>query len=164
MSMQLTRVWCAHVIPRLMMCKTVQATPQAGHSVVLESSSSSQGTSGLNGAARREMEVNGSIAGKKAADSNELERLFTQPNTQDTRMVSPWPVTFYWKNVVHCNLATFWGKCYLNWWNEVPLNQFTYAQSSQFISIRLRKQFHWLLIPSEKPIQQCEWAGNCYYY
>uniref|UniRef100_A0A8C4HVV8 Immunoglobulin superfamily DCC subclass member 3 n=1 Tax=Dicentrarchus labrax TaxID=13489 RepID=A0A8C4HVV8_DICLA len=73
----------------LMMCKTVQATPQAGHSMVLESSSSSQGASGLNGAARREMEVNGSAAGKKVVDSNELERLFTQPNTQDTCMVSP---------------------------------------------------------------------------
>lgn len=71
------------------MCKTVQATPQAGHSVVLESSSSSQGASGLNGAARREMEVNGSTVGKKVADSNELERLFTQPNIQDTCMVSP---------------------------------------------------------------------------
>lgn len=70
------------------MCKTVQATPQAGHSAVLESSSSSQGASGLNGAARREMEVNGSAAGKKVADSNELERLFTQPTTQDTCMVS----------------------------------------------------------------------------
>ncbi|XP_045888878.1 immunoglobulin superfamily DCC subclass member 3 [Micropterus dolomieu] len=66
---------------RLMMCKTVQATPQARHSAVLESSSSSQGASGLNGAARREMEVNGSAAGKKVVDSNELERLFTQPNT-----------------------------------------------------------------------------------
>uniref|UniRef100_A0A3Q2D6H9 Immunoglobulin superfamily, DCC subclass, member 3 n=1 Tax=Cyprinodon variegatus TaxID=28743 RepID=A0A3Q2D6H9_CYPVA len=63
----------------LMMCKTVQATPQAGHSAVLESSSSSQGASGLNGAARREMEVNGCAAGKKAVDSNELQRLFTQP-------------------------------------------------------------------------------------
>lgn len=72
-----------------MMCKTVQATPQAGHSRVLEVSSSSQGASGLNGAARREMEVNGSTAGKKVADSNELERLFTQPNIQDTHMVSP---------------------------------------------------------------------------
>ncbi|KAF3832711.1 hypothetical protein F7725_026376 [Dissostichus mawsoni] len=71
---------------RLMMCKAVQATPQAGHSAVLESSSSSQGASGLNGAARREMEVNGSTAGKKAADSNELERLFTQPTTKDTCM------------------------------------------------------------------------------
>lgn len=70
------------------MCKTVQATPQAGHSRVLEVSSSSQGASGLNGAARREMEVNGSAAGKKVADSNELERLFTQPNIQDTHMVS----------------------------------------------------------------------------
>ncbi|XP_070764076.1 immunoglobulin superfamily DCC subclass member 3 [Enoplosus armatus] len=71
---------------RLMMCKTNQATPQSGHSAVLESSSSSQGASGLNGAARREMEVNGSAAGKKVVDSNELERLFTQPNTQDTCM------------------------------------------------------------------------------
>ncbi|KAI4830741.1 hypothetical protein KUCAC02_002357 [Chaenocephalus aceratus] len=71
---------------RLMMCKAVQATPQAGHSAVLESSSSSQGASGLNGGARREMEVNGSTAGKKVADSNELERLFTQPTTQDTCM------------------------------------------------------------------------------
>ncbi|XP_072237359.1 immunoglobulin superfamily DCC subclass member 3 [Leuresthes tenuis] len=71
---------------RLMMCKTVQATPQAGHSAVLESSSSSQGASVLNGAARREMEVNGSTAGKKVVDSNELERLFTQPNTRDTGM------------------------------------------------------------------------------
>ncbi|XP_040895803.1 immunoglobulin superfamily DCC subclass member 3 [Toxotes jaculatrix] len=71
---------------RLMMCKTVQATPQAGHSAVLESSSSSQGASGLNGAARREMEVNGSAAGNKVVDSNELERLFSQPITQDTCM------------------------------------------------------------------------------
>ncbi len=80
---------CFMCVPRLMMCKTVQATPQAGHSTVLESSSSSQGASGLNGAARREMEVNGSAAGKKVADCNELERLFTQPNAQDTCMVSP---------------------------------------------------------------------------
>ncbi|XP_071773310.2 immunoglobulin superfamily DCC subclass member 3 [Centroberyx gerrardi] len=71
---------------RLMMCKTVQATPQAGRSVVLESSSSSQGALGLNGAARGEMEVNGSAAGKSMVDSNELERLFTGPNTQDTCM------------------------------------------------------------------------------
>ncbi|XP_071381835.1 immunoglobulin superfamily DCC subclass member 3 [Centroberyx affinis] len=71
---------------RLMMCKTVQATPQAGRSVVLESSSSSQGASGLNGAARGEMEVNGSAAGKSMVDSNELERLFTGPNTQDACM------------------------------------------------------------------------------
>ncbi|XP_008308322.2 immunoglobulin superfamily DCC subclass member 3 isoform X2 [Cynoglossus semilaevis] len=66
---------------RLMMCKTVQATPQAGRSTVLEassSSSSSQGVSGLNGSARREMEVNGRAGGKKVVDSNELERLFTQ--------------------------------------------------------------------------------------
>uniref|UniRef100_A0A672JJU1 Immunoglobulin superfamily DCC subclass member 3 n=1 Tax=Salarias fasciatus TaxID=181472 RepID=A0A672JJU1_SALFA len=49
---------------------------------------SRRGAAGLNGAARREMEVNGGAAGKKVADSNELERLFTQLNTQDTCMVS----------------------------------------------------------------------------
>lgn len=70
------------------MCKTVQATPQAGRGAALESSSSSQGPAELNGAARREMEVNGSTAGKKVVYSNELERLFTGPNTQDTCMVS----------------------------------------------------------------------------
>ncbi|XP_067352418.1 immunoglobulin superfamily DCC subclass member 3 isoform X1 [Channa argus] len=69
---------------RLMMCKTPQATPQSGHSVVLESSSSSQRASGLNGSARRNMEVNGSTTGKKVVDSNELERLFTQPGTHGT--------------------------------------------------------------------------------
>lgn len=71
------------------MCKTVQATPQAGHSVVLDSSSSFQGASGLNGSASREMEVNGSAVGRKVVDSNELERLFTQPNTQAACKVSP---------------------------------------------------------------------------
>ncbi|RVE74454.1 hypothetical protein OJAV_G00022280 [Oryzias javanicus] len=70
---------------RLMMCKTVQATPQAGHSVVLESSYSSQGPSGLNGAARRDREVNGCAAGKKAVHG-ELERLFSQPDARDTCM------------------------------------------------------------------------------
>lgn len=70
-----------------MMCKTVQASPQAVRSTALESSSSSQGASGLNGAARREMEVNGSAAGKKVVDSNELERLFTQRKTQDASTV-----------------------------------------------------------------------------
>ncbi|KAM9408422.1 immunoglobulin superfamily DCC subclass member 3 [Pholidichthys leucotaenia] len=75
---------------RLMMCKTVQATPQAGNNTALDSSSSSQGASGLNGAARREMEVNGSAAGKKMVDSNELERLFTQPNAHDTCMSEPY--------------------------------------------------------------------------
>ncbi|CAF99689.1 unnamed protein product, partial [Tetraodon nigroviridis] len=64
------------VVTRLMMCKTVQASPPVGHSVVQESSSSSQGAFVLNGAARREVEVNGGIAGKKMADNNELERLF----------------------------------------------------------------------------------------
>uniref|UniRef100_A0A3P9JB22 Immunoglobulin superfamily DCC subclass member 3 n=1 Tax=Oryzias latipes TaxID=8090 RepID=A0A3P9JB22_ORYLA len=70
---------------RLMMCKTVQATPQAGHSVVLESSYSSQGPSGLNGAARRDREVNGCAAGKKAVHG-ELERLFPQPDARDACM------------------------------------------------------------------------------
>nr|XP_020465566.1 immunoglobulin superfamily DCC subclass member 3 [Monopterus albus] len=69
---------------RLMMCKTVQATPQVGHSAVLESSSSSQGSSGLNRSTARNIEVNGSTAGKKAVDGNELERLFTQSNRQET--------------------------------------------------------------------------------
>lgn len=76
------------VVPRLMMCKTVQATPPVGHSVVQESSSSSQGAFVLNGAARREMEVNVGITGKKAADSNELERLFIQHDLQNTSIVS----------------------------------------------------------------------------
>lgn len=71
-----------------MMCKTVQATPPVGQNVVQESSSSSQGAFALNGAARRELEVNGGITGKKGADSNELERLFTQHHLQDTSIVS----------------------------------------------------------------------------
>lgn len=71
-----------------MMCKTVEDNPQVTHSVVQEASPSSQGGSVLSGAARREMEVNGSIAGKKAADSNELERLFTQHDLQDATIVS----------------------------------------------------------------------------
>lgn len=90
---QLRPVACAAngrcvVVPRLMMCKTVEDNPQVTHSVVQEASSSSQGGSALSGSARREMEVNGSIAGKKAADSNELERLFTQHDLQDATIVS----------------------------------------------------------------------------
>lgn len=73
---------------RLMMCKTVQATPQAGHGAAIEASSSSQGAVGLNGAPRREAEVNGSAVGKKTVDSNELERLFNQTNGQDTHMLN----------------------------------------------------------------------------
>lgn len=95
---------CTGVIPRLMICKTVQATPQAGHSAVLESSSSSQGAAGLNGATRREMEVNGSAAGNKMVDSNELERLFTQPKTQDTCMVRE--ERFERKEKIHLNPDT----------------------------------------------------------
>ncbi|KAM6980640.1 immunoglobulin superfamily DCC subclass member 3 [Aplochiton taeniatus] len=65
---------------RLMLCKTVQATPQAGRSAALESSSLSQGASGLNGISRVVMETNSSAAGKSSgADSNELERLFSGP-------------------------------------------------------------------------------------
>ncbi|XP_061598283.1 immunoglobulin superfamily DCC subclass member 3 [Cololabis saira] len=71
---------------RLMMCKTVQATPQAGHSAGIESSSSSQRSSGLKGAARRDMDVNGGAAGKKVVCSNELQTLFTQPSARDTSM------------------------------------------------------------------------------
>lgn len=74
--------------PRLLTCKTVQASPPVGHSVVQEPSSSSQGPPALNGAARREMEVNGGVAGKKEADSNELERLFAQHELQDASIVS----------------------------------------------------------------------------
>ncbi|XP_077450993.1 immunoglobulin superfamily DCC subclass member 3 isoform X1 [Stigmatopora argus] len=70
---------------RLMMCKAVQATPQAAHSAALESASS-QESSGLNTATIREIEVNCSTEGNKAVDSNELERLFPQPNTLDPRM------------------------------------------------------------------------------
>ncbi|KAM3624807.1 uncharacterized protein V6R79_001856 [Siganus canaliculatus] len=98
---------------RLMTCKTVQATPQAGHNAVLESSSSSQGASGLNGAARREMEVNGSAAGKKVADSNELERLFTQPNIQDTCMSDSYALN-------DTQLST------------IPLDEFAVEQETQF--------------------------------
>ncbi|XP_061831377.1 immunoglobulin superfamily DCC subclass member 3-like [Nerophis lumbriciformis] len=79
---------------RLMMCKAVQATPQAAHNAALESSTSSQGASGLNSATRREMEVNGSTGGNKVVDSNELERLFPQPNTQDTRMADSTMVSY----------------------------------------------------------------------
>lgn len=78
---------CA-VVPRLMTCKTVQDAPPVAHSVVQESSSSSQGGSALGGATRREMEANGSIVGTKAADSNELERLFTQHHLHDASIVS----------------------------------------------------------------------------
>ncbi|XP_068596099.1 immunoglobulin superfamily DCC subclass member 3 [Brachionichthys hirsutus] len=71
---------------RLKMCKAIQATPQARSGAVLESSSSSQGAAGLTGTARRAPEVNGSVAGKKVEDSNELERLFTQPNMQEASL------------------------------------------------------------------------------
>ncbi|XP_034047548.1 immunoglobulin superfamily DCC subclass member 3 isoform X2 [Thalassophryne amazonica] len=71
---------------RLMMCKTVQATPQAGPRAALESSSSSQGASGLNRTSRREMEVNGITAGRKVVESNELQRLFSHHNTQENCM------------------------------------------------------------------------------
>ncbi|CDQ64353.1 unnamed protein product [Oncorhynchus mykiss] len=65
---------------RLMTCKTVQATPQVGRNISLESSSSSQGALALNGVSRSGMEVNGSVAGKSRGDSNELERLFSGPS------------------------------------------------------------------------------------
>ncbi|XP_075877498.1 immunoglobulin superfamily DCC subclass member 3 [Nelusetta ayraudi] len=69
---------------RLMMCKRMEATPPAGRSTALEpSSSSSQGASGLNGSARRDLEFggggSGGAAGKEAAAGNELKRLFAQP-------------------------------------------------------------------------------------
>lgn len=77
---------CDHFIPRLVMCKTVQATPQEGRSMVLESSS--EEASGLNRTTSNEMEVNGSVAEKNVAYSNELEKLFPQHNIQDRSMVS----------------------------------------------------------------------------
>ncbi|XP_031686675.1 immunoglobulin superfamily DCC subclass member 3 [Oncorhynchus kisutch] len=65
---------------RLMTCKTVQATPQAGRNIALELSSTSQGALALNGVSRSGMEGNGSLAGKSRGDSNELERLFSGPS------------------------------------------------------------------------------------
>lgn len=81
---------------RLMTCKTVQATPQAGRNISLESSSSSQGALALNGVSRSGMEGNGSVAGKGRGDSNELERLFSGPShcgdlADSSRMVSRGP-------------------------------------------------------------------------
>ncbi|XP_030233140.1 immunoglobulin superfamily DCC subclass member 3 isoform X2 [Gadus morhua] len=72
---------------RLLMCKTVQATPPAGRSSVLESSSS-QGASGMMRApSRREVEGNGSVACKSFPESNELQRLFSSgPKPGDTFM------------------------------------------------------------------------------
>ncbi|XP_056870660.1 immunoglobulin superfamily DCC subclass member 3 [Takifugu flavidus] len=98
---------------RLMMCKTVQETPPVAHSVVQESSSSSQGGSALSGATRREMEVNGSIVGKKVADSNELERLFTQHHLQD---------------------ASIPNSCVLNdtRLSTIPLDEFAVERETQF--------------------------------
>ncbi|XP_028979978.2 immunoglobulin superfamily DCC subclass member 3 isoform X2 [Esox lucius] len=63
---------------RLMICKTVRATPQASRGVTLESSS--QAALALNGLGRTSSEENGSAAGKITGDSNELERLFSGPS------------------------------------------------------------------------------------
>ncbi|XP_061886989.1 immunoglobulin superfamily DCC subclass member 3 isoform X2 [Entelurus aequoreus] len=91
---------------RLMICKAVQATPQAVHNAALESSTSSQGASGLNSATRREMEVNGSTGGNKVVDSNELERLFPQPNTQDILNMADSTVVSYSPNDTQlCTIA-----------------------------------------------------------
>ncbi|XP_026022428.1 immunoglobulin superfamily DCC subclass member 3 isoform X2 [Astatotilapia calliptera] len=98
---------------RLMMCKTVQATPQAGNGAAVDSSSSSQGASGLNGAARREMEVNGSAARKKAVDSNELESLFMQPNTREMCMSDSYMLN-------NTQLST------------IPLDEFAVERETQF--------------------------------
>ncbi|KAL2077129.1 hypothetical protein ACEWY4_026633 [Coilia grayii] len=46
---------------RLMLCKTVQATPQVGRAVALESSGSSQNALGLNGITRMTSEIQGSM-------------------------------------------------------------------------------------------------------
>ncbi|XP_016093022.1 immunoglobulin superfamily DCC subclass member 3-like [Sinocyclocheilus grahami] len=70
---------------RLMMCKTVQATRQAGRNpaagVVLESSSSSQGALALNSPHRLSSDGNGGThTAKSCTDSNEMERLFSGPS------------------------------------------------------------------------------------
>lgn len=70
---------------RLMMCKTVQATRQAGRNpaagVVLESSSSSQGALALNGPHRFSSDGNGGThTAKSCIDCNEMERLFSGPS------------------------------------------------------------------------------------
>ena len=90
--------WWELCSSRLMTCKTVQATPQVGRNISLESSSSSQGALALNGVSRSGMEVNGSVAGKSRGDSNELERLFSGPShcgdlADSSRMVSRGPDT-----------------------------------------------------------------------
>ena len=76
-------------LPRLVMCKTVQATPQTVRHV---GESSSQGAPGLNGATRGVAEGNGSVANKRRGDTNELERLFSGPShcgeRSKTHMVS----------------------------------------------------------------------------
>ncbi|KAL1007176.1 hypothetical protein UPYG_G00083040 [Umbra pygmaea] len=78
---------------RLMICKTVQATPQTGRSVALETSS--QGALALNGLSRTGAELNGSTAGKIRGDSNELERLFSGPSDRadDSHMLESIPVS-----------------------------------------------------------------------
>ncbi|XP_012689809.2 immunoglobulin superfamily DCC subclass member 3 [Clupea harengus] len=67
---------------RLMLCKTVQATPQVGRAAVQESSSSSQGALGLNGIARTTSEMQGGVstATKPHGEANEMERLFPGPS------------------------------------------------------------------------------------
>ncbi|KAJ7986010.1 hypothetical protein DPEC_G00346390 [Dallia pectoralis] len=62
---------------RLMICKTVRATPQAGRAV--NQNSSPPGALALNGLSRMGTEEDGSAAGKISGDSNELERLFSGP-------------------------------------------------------------------------------------
>ncbi|XP_076148822.1 immunoglobulin superfamily DCC subclass member 3, partial [Alosa pseudoharengus] len=75
---------------RLMLCKTVQATPPVGRAVVLESSSSSQGAPGLNGFARTTVELQGSasMATKPHGEANEMERLFPGTSHFEGRMDS----------------------------------------------------------------------------
>ncbi|KAG5263801.1 hypothetical protein AALO_G00268760 [Alosa alosa] len=75
---------------RLMLCKTVQATPPVGRAVVLESSSSSQGAPGLNGIARTTVELQGcaSMATKPHEEANEMERLFPGTSHFEGRMDS----------------------------------------------------------------------------
>lgn len=68
---------------RLKMCKTVQATRQAGRNPVgvVQESSSSQGALALNGPHRFSQDGNGGAhTAKSCTDSNEMERLFSGPS------------------------------------------------------------------------------------
>lgn len=83
-------------ISRLKMCKTVQATRQAGRYPVGVQESSSQGALALNGPHRFSPDGNGGAhTAKSCSDSNEMERLFSGPShfshpPDTTHTVSLW--------------------------------------------------------------------------